>query len=154
MIHSTGLAAYVELADPFDAEMKARVRAFLESLKDDPRVQLAYVMDRAEAKAAYHVDGPFDFILESRLPISFGERFDLPGIYGSRIPGSHKIGAATHGGSPTREEVTTFLAAGPDVKAGAVLERRSMVDEAPTMARMLGFTMPDTDGTAMEEILK
>lgn len=154
VLHSTGLAAYVELADPDDAAMKARVRAFLESLRDDPRVQLAYVMDRAEAKAAYHVDGPFDFILESRLPISFGERFDLPGIYGSRIPGSHKIGAATHGGSPTREEVTTFLAAGPDVKAGAVLERRSMVDEAPTMARMLGFTMPDTDGTAMEEILK
>lgn len=29
-----------------------------------------------------------------------------------------------------------------------------MVDEAPTMARMLGFSMPDTDGTAIEEILQ
>ncbi|MDD6887573.1 MAG: hypothetical protein PUE41_03755, partial [bacterium] len=139
---------------PDDGAMKARVRAFLESLRDDPRVQLAYVMDREEAKAAFRVDGPFDFIIESRLPVSFGERFDLDGIYGSKIPGSHKIGAATHGGSPAREELTTFLAAGPDVKAGAVLARRPMVDEAPTMARMLGFTMPDTDGTVMEEILK
>lgn len=154
LLHSTGLSAYIELKDPSDLAMKARVRAFLETLKDDPRVQLAYVLDRDEAKATYHVDGPFDFIIESKLPISFGERFDLDGIYGSRIPGSHKIGAATHGGSPTREELTTFMAAGPDVKAGVVLPRRPMVDEAPTMARMLGFTMPDTDGTVMEEILK
>ncbi|HWR19423.1 MAG TPA: alkaline phosphatase family protein [Clostridia bacterium] len=154
ILHSTGLAAYVELGDPDNFEMKARVRTYLESLKDDPRIQISYVMDREEAKATYHVDGPFDFIIESRLPISFGERYDLPGIYGSKIPGNHKVGAATHGGSPAREEVTTFLAAGPNVLPGAVVKRRSMVDEAPTMARMLGFTMPDTDGSAIEEILR
>lgn len=154
ILHSTGLAAYVELRDPGDFAMKARVRAYLESFKEDPRVQLSYLMDRDEAKAKYHVDGPFDFILESLMPIAFGERFDLPGIYGSKIPGNHKIGAATHGGSPAREEVTTFLAAGPDVLPGVMVEKRSMVDEAPTMARMLGFSMPDTDGTAIEEILR
>lgn len=154
IVHSTGLGAYVELSNPDDAAMKARVREFLLSLRDDPRVQLAYVLDRDEARAKYHVDGPFDFILESCLPISFGERFDLDGIYGSKIPGNHKIGAATHGGSPSREAVTTFLATGPNVRPGVEVERRSMVDEAPTMARMLGFSMPDTDGTAIEEILQ
>ena len=154
LLHSTGLAAYIELRNPEDMAMKARVRAYLETLKDDPRIQLTYVMDREEAKAAFHVDGPFDFIIESRLPISFGERFDLPDVYGSKIPGNHKIGAATHGGSPTREEVTTFLAAGPNVRSGVMVARRSMVDEAPTMARMLGFSMPDTDGTVIEEILR
>ena len=46
------------------------------------------------------------------------------------------------------------MAAGPDVKPGVIVERRSMVDEAPTMARMLGFVMEDTDGTAIEEILR
>ena len=70
------------------------------------------------------------------------------------MPGDHKVGAATHGGRPDREEVTTFMAAGPDVKPGVIVERRSMVDEAPTMARMLGFVMEDTDGTAIEEILR
>ena len=100
------------------------------------------------------MDGPFDFILESELPISFGERFDCESIYGSRIPGNHKIGAATHGGGPGRKEVTAFMAAGPDVRPGVVVERRPMVDEAPTMARMLGFSMPDADGTAIEEILR
>ena len=61
---------------------------------------------------------------------------------------------ATHGGSPAREEVTTFFAAGPDVRPGTVHGSRSMVDEAPTMAAMLGLTMPDVDGTPIFEILR
>ena len=50
VIHSTGLGAYVELYDPQDLVMKERVRTYLESLKEDPRVKLAYVMDKEEAK--------------------------------------------------------------------------------------------------------
>lgn len=152
--HSTGLCVYVELRDPSDARMKARVRAYLESLMDDERVKLAYVMDAEQANETYHVAGPFDFIVESALPISFGERFDCESIWAGKVPGDHKIGAATHGGSPERAELTTFIAAGPRVKPGVVLGRRSMVDEAPTMARMLGFELPDADGSAMRELLR
>ena len=52
------------------------------------------------------------------------------------------------------EEVTTFFAAGPDVRPGTVHGSRSMVDEAPTMAAMLGLTMPDVDGAPIFEILR
>ena len=94
-----------------------------------------------------------DILIENGKITAIGE--NLTGdLYGSRLPGDHKVGAATHGGRPDREEVTTFMAAGPDVKPGVIVERRSMVDEAPTMARMLGFVMEDTDGTAIEEILR
>ncbi len=134
--------------------MKKRVRDFLESLKDDERVKLAYVLDAQEAKERFRVSGDFDFIIESSLPVAFGERIDAERLYGSKLPGDHKIGAATHGGNPQREELTTFLAAGPDVKPGVVVERRPMVDEAPTLARLLGFAMPDTDGSAIEEMLR
>ncbi len=154
IVHSAALSAYVELADPTDQAMKQRVRDFLESLKDDERVRLAYVLDAQEAKECFHVSGDFDFIIESSLPVAFGERIDAESLYGSKLPGDHKIGAATHGGNPQREELTTFLAAGPDVKPGVVVERRPMVDEAPTLARLLGFTMPDTDGSAIEEMLR
>lgn len=152
--HSTGLGAYVELCDPADTGMKEKVRTYLETLKDDPRIMLDYVMDSNCAKRTFGVEGPFDFILESRLPISFGEQFDCDMIWGSQVAGDHKIGVATHGGSPQREEATLFMACGPDVQKGVVVERRSMVDEAPTMAKMLGFEMPDTDGTAIEELLR
>lgn len=154
LAHSTGLGAYVELRNPEDTAMKQKVRAYLESLMDDAQIQLDYVMDARQARQAFAVEGPFDFILESRLPISFGERFDCDEIWGSKVPGDHKIGAATHGGSPKREEITAFIACGPDIRKGVVVPRRSMVDEAPTMAKMLGFDMPDTDGTVIREILR
>jgi len=152
--HSNGLSAYLELRDPSDFAMKRKVRDFLETLVDDPHVMLEYVMDAGEARRVFNVDGPFDFIIESKLPISFGERLDGDTIWGSQVPGDHKIGAATHGGNPKRAEVTTFIANGPDVQEGVLVERRSMVDEAPTLARMLGFEMPGTDGLAIEELLR
>ena len=152
--HSTGLCAYIELSDPHDAALKAAVREYLGSLMHDGRIKLAYVMDADEALERFGVAGPFDFIIESTLPISFGERLDCESVWASKIPGDHKTGAATHGGSPSREELTTFMAAGPDVATGVVVQRRSMVDEAPTMAKMLGFTMQGTDGKAIDEILR
>ena len=93
-------------------------------------------------------------MIESALPISFSEDAAGDSYWGSRLPGDHKIGAATHGGTPRREEVTTFFAWGPAVKPAAVACRRSMVDKAPTMAKMLGLTMEHADGTAITEILR
>ena len=112
------------------------------------------VMDAKQAKEAFGAYGPFDFVIESALPISFGEDAAGELCWGSRMPGDHKIGAATHGGTPRREQVTTFFAWGPAVKPGVVPGHRSMVDEAPTMARMLGLQMEQIDGRPIEEILR
>lgn len=130
------------------------MRAYLESLKDERDIMLDYVYDKQEAQKIYRVAGDFDFIIESRLPISFCEQLEGEEIFSRRVPGDHKVGAATHGGNPSRRELTTFIAAGPDIKPGVEIDSRSMVDEAPTMARMLGFTMPEVDGKAIEEILR
>ena len=65
-----------------------------------------------------------------------------------------RFGAATHGGNPEREEVTTFFACGPSVKNTVLIGSRPMVDLAPTMAQMLGFSMKDIDGKPIEEILR
>ena len=108
----------------------------------------------AEAQARYGLSGPFDFVVESSLPIAFGEYPAGDTLWRSCQPGDKKTGVATHGGSPAREEVTTFFAAGPDVRPGTVHGSRSMVDEAPTMAAMLGLTMPDVDGAPIFEILR
>lgn len=152
--HSACLCAYIELKNPDDAAMKTKVRAYLESLKDERDIMLDYVYDKQEAQKIYRVAGDFDFIIESRLPISFCEQLEGEEIFSRRVPGDHKVGAATHGGNPSRRELTTFIAAGPDIKPGVEIDSRSMVDEAPTMARMLGFTMPEVDGKAIEEILR
>ena len=150
--HSFCLTCNIELKDPNNKEIYDKVRNFLESLKDDPEINLAYVLDKKQMKDLYHLDGPFDFVLESNNDISFGYRDDDP-LWSECVPGDHKSGAATHGSRPDRKETTTFIAAGPSIKKGVVLEKRNMVDEAVTMAKMIGFDMPNTDGKLMEEVL-
>ncbi len=152
--HSTGLAAFIEARDPEDAALMRRIRNYLESLKNDPDISLEFVLDKEEMKQKYGLCGPFDFAIESKLPITFGESLDAENIWGSKQPGDKKTGAATHGGSPQREAVTTFFASGPSIRHTVVTGHRSMVDEAPTMARMLGFSMENTDGRVIEEILR
>ncbi len=151
--HSSELTAMIELRDPSDTELRTRVRAFLESLRDDDKIQLNLIMDAAEAEERYGLVGPFDFVIESARPIAFGEEADGDIIWASEKPGS-RFGAATHGGNPEREEVTTFFASGPSVRNAVLTGSRPMVDLAPTMAQMLGFSMQDIDGKPIEEILR
>lgn len=47
-----------------------------------------------------------------------------------------------------------FMMAGPDVKEGAVTERRHIIDEAPTFAALLHFDMSQATGKPMLELLK
>lgn len=152
--HSACLTTFIELAHPEDEVMKEKVYQFLKGLMDDPDIQLLYVLNKEEMKGKYHVDGPFDFVIESKRNISFGDRVDTGEIWSKRIPGEHKVGAATHGSRPERAENTLFIASGPSVKKGVVIPQADMVDEAVTMAKMIGFDMPNTDGKLLKEILK
>ena len=52
------------------------------------------------------------------------------------------------------DETTTFVACGKDVKEGVVVERSTMLNEASTMAKMLGLDMDGTEGTPWLEIIK
>lgn len=151
--HSARLTAFIELRDPEDLELVKRTREFLESLRNDPKIQLDLVLDAKEAEQEYGLAGPFDFVIESGLPISFDERTWGDSIWGSLTPG-YKMVAATHGGSPRRQELTTFFACGPSIKQTVVQDHRSLVDLAPTMANMLGFSMTNIDGVAIKEILR
>ena len=154
--HSACLSCFVELRDPENAEIRDRVEKLLYSLKDDPQIQLLYVLNKEEMKKEYHLAGPFDYVIESRRDISFAfdDNMNIPSIWQSKIPGDHHIGMATHGSRPDREENTLFIACGPSIRRGEVIETANMVDEAATMAEMCGFEMPDTDGRVLWEMLK
>ena len=46
-----------------------------------------------------------------------------------------------------------FVAFGPGIKPGRLSRTVSIMDFAPTFARMLGVELPDTDGKPIGEIL-
>ncbi|EKQ57691.1 MULTISPECIES: alkaline phosphatase family protein [unclassified Clostridium] len=67
----------------------------------------------------------------------------------------HDITSSTHGYSPFKEDYTTvFMAKGCGIKKGTVIEKMNLIDEAPTIAKLLGFELKNIDGRVIEEILE
>ena len=66
----------------------------------------------------------------------------------------YKFSVASHGHLPHKGPQPVFIMAGPAVREGVVFERKRIIDEAPTIAAMLHFDMPQATGHAISEILK
>jgi len=63
--------------------------------------------------------------------------------------------AGTHGYLNSDPELDgIFIANGPDIKPGTVVDRVSNLDVAPTLAKIMGVTLPEIDGRVLDEILK
>ena len=105
-----------------------------------------------EAQAQFHLIGPFDFIIEGKKPMAFAYDPAAP-LFEATKPGDYKTAPGSHGGLPWLDHRTTFFGCGPAFAQGAVVERASLVDEAPTMARILGFEMEDIDGHCLTQLL-
>jgi predicted AlkP superfamily pyrophosphatase or phosphodiesterase len=151
--HSASLSAWIQLKEPGNIPIRNKVYEFLVRLTEDPKSGIGHIFTSQEAESRFHLRGPFDFIIEGREPIAFSSTLKGDTVFGMpEYPGYSTL-AASHGGLPFKNETTTFIACGPEVKRNVVVERRSIVDEAPTMARMLGFDMPDVDGKPILEMV-
>jgi predicted AlkP superfamily pyrophosphatase or phosphodiesterase len=61
---------------------------------------------------------------------------------------------AAHGHAPSLPRLAAaFLMAGPGVREGAALQAISMLDVAPTAARLLGIELPEAEGRVLAEAL-
>ena len=150
--HSTGASAWIELRDHDDKALYDRVYKLLTDCRDTGKYGLGYVFTKEEAEAQFHLSGPFDFVIEGSEPISFNFHPNDP-LWLDTKPGDYKTSPGTHGGLPSRKHRTTFFACGPAFRKGAAVEEAVLVDEAPTMARALGFEMEDVDGRVLTELL-
>ncbi|MBI5773017.1 MAG: alkaline phosphatase family protein [Verrucomicrobia bacterium] len=71
------------------------------------------------------------------------------------IPSSEVNYLGTHGYLNTDPQLDgVFLAWGRGIQPGAKLGRITNLDVAPTIAKLLGVTLPNPDGRVLEEILK
>ena len=95
--------------------------------------------------------GGFSFVLETDGYTSFSNACTRPFVRPADNS-DYKFGRATHGYHPDKGPQPTLLACGPHIRSGVILDRRSILDEAPTYARILGVELPDADGrlVAME----
>lgn len=150
--HSTGGSGWVELRDPNDEALRERVYQLLLEAKESGKYGLGYVFTKEEAKERFHLTGPFDFIIEGETPMSFSFDPAAP-LFQETAPGDYKTSPGSHGGLPWLDHRTTFFGCGPAFKKGAVVDKANLVDEAPTMAKILGIEMEDIDGHCLDELL-
>ena len=106
-----------------------------------------------EIEKLEHLFAGFSFVLETNGIYSFGNDWREPVIRGVDTS-DYKLAHGTHGYHPDKEPQPTMLAFGSDIKAGARVEKVSIIDIVPTVAASLGFDMPDIDGRVITEILR
>ena len=152
-IQSAGLSAQVFLRDPDDAGLRGRVYQYLLHLQQEGIYGIGQVFTAQEARERYHLTGDFSFVLESDGFSSFGEEWVRP-IVRPLDPSDYRYGHSTHGHLPENGPQPPFLCMGPSFRTGVVLPEGNIVDEAPTLAQAMGFSMPEADGTPIRALLR
>jgi predicted AlkP superfamily pyrophosphatase or phosphodiesterase len=150
---SAALSAHVYLHDPEDAALAERVHRLLLHLRDEGIYGISEVFTRREIRANERLDGHFSFVIESDGYTSFGNDWRRPIVRPFDLA-DYRFGRATHGHLPDKGPQPTLIATGPSFQPGAVVQRRPIVDVAPTLAQAMGLSLPDTDGRPVHELLR
>ena len=145
------MSSLVYLKDPSDKKIRAELLSFLEKLRDEGLYGFSKIFTKEEARAE-HLDGDFEFVLESDGYTSFSDSCRRPLVPPMDLS-DFRFGRATHGYFPSAGPQPVFLAKGPHIVPGAKAGRHVVVDEAPTYAALLGIDLPDADGRPIAEFL-
>ncbi len=149
-------SSYIYLKDRSDVGLVKEIKRLIEQLNDKYKcIEILYTSEEASKMGA---DPYCTFMLEAAEGYYFlddhtGELIkevdpDEAGI----VP---HITVNTHGYAPLKKDYSTvFIASGAGIRENVELKEMSLVDEAPTMARLLGIQLNDVDGRVLREILK
>lgn len=129
----------VMLQNPADSKIRHKVGALLSRLASDPAHGIDQVLQPQQIKAQHGYPGAA-FVVTANEGYMFTEDLDGPLIAKSKLKG-------VHGDLPTDPAMNAvFMVAGPGIAAGRNLGRIKMVDVAPTVAGLLGLSLPAADG--------
>lgn len=142
---SAGGAAFFQLRDNKDLKTLARVRKKLAEIPDEYK-QMFRIVERDELdKIGADPHAMFALAAAKGVYIQDSNTGNLVGP---------KKGGA-HGYFPDVPEIQTgFIIAGAGVKNGVALDSIGLEDVAPTVSRLLGFTLSNPDGKAAMAFIK
>jgi predicted AlkP superfamily pyrophosphatase or phosphodiesterase len=133
------------LKDPNDAAVKAKVATLLKQLQDDPQYEIDHVLDHDQLVARGGSDKASWFVL-----MKIGYELSITSDVPLTTPG-HFLGM--HGYDPATSEMrSTFLIEGPGIPAGKNLGSIDMRDIAPTLAKLMGASLPQAQERALPSL--
>lgn len=145
---TNGMSTTVYLTDPTNEILSERVYAALKRLQAEGKYGIERIWTKEELAARYGQKGPYSFFVEAEEGVNFSN--SLQGDFVSetkRVYGSH-------GYQPEKGAQPVFLGHGPAFREGAVIPEAKLVDVAPTLAAILGQSLPEADGRVLKELLK
>ena len=150
--NSASLSTQVHLKNPENDRIRKEVEKLISAVIKNPEYGVEAAFTKAEAKTEHHLEGGFQYILEGGTGTSFGNSVTGPVIV-KPDNSDYKFSVSSHGHLPYKGPQPIFFMSGQSVKDGVVIERKKIIDEAPTFARMLGITMTEAQGQCMAELL-
>ena len=150
---SGGMSALIFLKDPENEAVKQQVYRLLCELCEEGIYGIGKVFTKEEVIEQERFGGEFSFVIETDGYTSFGDSPVRPLVRKFDFS-DYRFGRATHGYLPEKGPQPVFLAKGPDIQNGVVLENGNIVDEAPTFAKVLGIELPEAEGHVIEGVLK
>jgi predicted AlkP superfamily pyrophosphatase or phosphodiesterase len=92
---------------------------------------------------------------EAALALDPADGWAFSGALGAKFLDGVPTVKANHGQLPTRPKLRTgFAAVGAGIRAGASVGQMSLIDVAPTVAKLLGLDLPDAEGVPVGALLK
>ena len=111
------------------------------------------ILEKDYLKEHYGLKGDFAFFAETDGGTAFrtdwnGNSVELPGA------GDYRSSRATHGHMPEKGVKPMMFFRSPDSVGNRVIVQQGyIIDEAPTLARLCGYDMPNADGKPIKEFL-
>ena len=149
---SNGMSATIFLKDPDNKVVWQQVYDYLLARCAEGVWGFDKIYTEKESRERYGMSGDFAFMLETDGCIAFGDDCHEP-IVAPMDLSDYRLGKATHGYEPEKGPQPVFLAKGPAFRKDVMLPRGRVIDEAPTLAKIFGQTMPQAEGVCMDELL-
>lgn len=148
-------SGYIYLDNPKDEALKSRLRDELMVLSAYERNGIESFIE-ADKASTLGADPTCSFMLEAREGYYFSE--SPVGSFIESLPEEvdpqSEYLLSTHGYSPYKKDYDpVFFMAGPGVKKGYKVDRICLVDEGPTIARLMGSSLLGVDGRILYEML-
>ncbi|WP_078543312.1 alkaline phosphatase family protein [Litchfieldia alkalitelluris] len=148
-------SAYIYLKDRHDKGTFDSVSKLLEELLKSKEHGIESILTGLEISNT-GADDQASFMLEASRGYYFKENVagELIHVITDQEVREKKYTFASHGYSPQKEDYTTvFIASGKGIQPQLKISSMHLVDEGPTLARLLGLHLGSTDGRVVDELL-
>lgn len=147
--HSASLSAQIYILN-HDPKVKEQVYQLLDNNRR--LLGISEILPVDECQRRFHTSGDYEFMIETDGETSFSARPNFP-LITPTDNSDYRTSVATHGHQPWKGAQPAFILKNPYSNRRVVLPKGRVIDQAPTLAKLLGFEMKHADGTPLEELI-